>query len=107
MDLSARLASLLAVLVIAMPTGAGSAGDRPSRGGQQQAREAVLRGSYVPLAALLHDAEQRYPGRVIEVDLDDDDHTYEIEILLRDGRVVELTYDARDGRLLDVDVDDD
>ena len=44
-------------------------------------------------------------------DFDDDfeeelDDEYEIEILMRDGRVVELKYDARSGRLLKVEIDD-
>ena len=70
------------------------------------ARDGVRSGEFVRLERLLVDAERRYPGRVIEVELDQDDDEYEIEILMRDGRVVELKYDARSGRLLKVEIDD-
>ncbi|WP_043797062.1 PepSY domain-containing protein [Arenimonas composti] len=74
-------------------------------GDSRRVRDAVARGELVPLESLLADAERRFPGRVLEVDLDDGE--YEIEILAADGRVAELTYDARDGRLLGVEFEDD
>ncbi|WP_158238339.1 MULTISPECIES: PepSY domain-containing protein [Luteimonas] len=80
--------------------------DKPPRVDAAYARDGVRRGELVRLEVLLADAEQRYPGRVVEVDLDDDDDEYEIEILMADGRVAELTYDARDGRLLEIEIDD-
>jgi len=45
---------------------------------------------------------------VLEVDLEREGgrYLYEIEILLTDGHVVELTYDAATGRLLEVEVED-
>ena len=71
----------------------------------ERAREGVEAGRYVPLEDIIRDARQRYPGRIVEVELEDDDE-YEIEILQADGTKVELEYDARTGELLDVDVDD-
>ncbi|HEX4852799.1 MULTISPECIES: PepSY domain-containing protein [Arenimonas] len=71
----------------------------------RRAREGVRRGEFVPLERLLARAEREHPGEVLEVELDDGE--YEIEILREDGRVVELTYDARSGRLLELEVDDD
>jgi uncharacterized membrane protein YkoI len=85
--------SLLAVLAIAL------AAPAPADDGQRRARDGVSRGELVPLETLLADARKRHPGRVLEVELDDGE--YEIEILADDGRVVELTYDARSGRLLE------
>lgn len=76
------------------------------RDGADYARDSVRNGEFVRLEHLLADAETRFPGRVIEVELDQDDDEYEIEILMRDGRVVELKYDARNGRLLKVEIDD-
>ncbi len=73
--------------------------------GSRRARDGVARGEYVRLETLLADADARYPGRVVDVELDDGE--YEIEILQADGRVVELTYDARDGRLLETEIEDD
>lgn len=69
-----------------------------------RARSAVEAGRYLPLEQILRDALARYPGRVVEVELDDDE--YEIEILLDDGDKVELEFDARSGELQDVDTDD-
>mgnify|MGYP002780560884 CR=1 FL=1 len=71
----------------------------------RRARDGVRRGEFVPLERLLAQAEREHPGEVLEVELDDGE--YEIEILREDGRVVELTYDARSGRLLELEVDDD
>lgn len=82
------------------------AGPQDRQGTADYARDGVRSGEFVRLERLLADAERRYPGRVIEVELDQDDDEYEIEILMRDGRVVELTYDARSGRLLKVEIDD-
>lgn len=71
----------------------------------ERAREHVEAGRYVPLEDIIRKARDRYPGRVVEVELDDDE--YEIEILQDDGTKVELEYDALSGKLLEVDVDDD
>lgn len=97
------LIALVAVALVPAPTRADD-DDRPRRGDSAQAREGVRRGEFVRLETLLADAERRYPGRVVEVDLDDDE--YEIEILMHDGRIAELTYDARSGRLRKVEIDD-
>lgn len=72
----------------------------------RRAREAVASGDYVPLEALIADALERVPGEVVDVDLDVDDDEYEIEVLDEHGVVWELEYDARTGRLTDLDRDD-
>lgn len=77
----------------------------PADEGSRRAREGVRRGELVPLDRLLADALRLHPGDVLEVELDDGE--YEIEILRRDGRVVELTFDARSGRLLESEFDDE
>lgn len=69
-----------------------------------QARTRVAQGEYLPLESILADARERFPGRLLEVELDDDE--YEVEILMPDGTKVELEYDARTGRLLEVEYDD-
>lgn len=73
------------------------------------ARRAVERGELLPLATILEHAKREYPGRVIEVDLDREHgrYLYEIEILLSDGRVIELTYDGKTGALLETEIEDD
>lgn len=72
----------------------------------ERAREAQRRGEFVALSGILADAERREPGRVLDVELEDDDE-YEVEILRADGKVVELDYDARSGRFLDAEVEDE
>jgi uncharacterized membrane protein YkoI len=80
--------------------------DPPARD-HERARDARSSGQYVSLQTILYDAEVREPGRIIEVELDEEDDEYEIEILRSDGIVVELEYDARTGELLDRDIEDD
>ena len=77
----------------------------PPAADQARVRAAAARGDYVPLEQILQDVERRVTGRVLEVEFDDGE--YEIEILRADGRVVELTFDARSGRLLESEFDDE
>lgn len=71
---------------------------------QDAVREAVRAGRFVPLEQVLADAMRRYPGKLVEVELEGDE--YEIEILGADGVVMELEYDAASGRLLKIEVED-
>jgi uncharacterized membrane protein YkoI len=87
--------TLLAAAILSPPPAA-HADDAADR-----ARRAVAAGEYVPLEAIVEDARSRYPGLIVEVELDGD--AYEIEILDPDGAKIELEYDARTGTLLDVD----
>nr|WP_295571511.1 PepSY domain-containing protein [uncultured Stenotrophomonas sp.] len=97
----AMLSTLPLLLALASaPTAAAPAQD-PA---QQVARRAVQQGRYVPLEGVVRDALQRYPGQLLEVELDDG--VYEVEILRSDGVVVELDYDARNGKLLKTELDD-
>ena len=73
--------------------------------GSRRAREGVRSGQLVPLETLLDQAHREHPGEVLEVELEDGE--YEIEILREDGRVIELTFDARTGRLLESEFDDE
>lgn len=112
-EIRKSLALLLCAGVLAMPATARADDDDDDRGDRYlqdepdhaHARREVRRGGMVPLERILADAERRFGGRAIDVELDDGE--YQIEVLLRDGRVAELVYDARSGRLLDEEVDDD
>ncbi|SDS47116.1 Peptidase propeptide and YPEB domain-containing protein [Halopseudomonas xinjiangensis] len=66
-------------------------------------------GELRPLQSIVDAALARYPGRLLEAELEheDGDYRYEIEIVTKDGRVTELEFDGRTGRLLDVDEDED
>jgi uncharacterized membrane protein YkoI len=94
-----RLTCILLLAGLALPLAAQPVRDH------DRARAAQAKGEFVSLEQILADAERREPGTIIDVELDDDE--YEIEILRADGVVVELEYDARDGRLLEREIEDD
>jgi len=73
------------------------------------ARSAVERGELLPLSRILELVERDFPGRILEVDLERERGRllYEIEVLREDGRVVELTYDGKTGKLLETEIEDD
>lgn len=91
------LALLLSVAL--MPAGAGEPAVKVDH---EDARAARARGEVLPLARLLGRVDRDFGGRVIEVELERDggDLRYELEVLLRDGRVIELEFDARTGELV-------
>lgn len=74
-------------------------------GDHRDLRDAVQRGEIVPLIVIRQHALQHFGGRIIEVDLERrrDGAHYELEVLINDGRVIELTYDAKTGALLAVE----
>ena len=85
------------VLVIALP---GRGDDDHDR-----ARKARAAGDIVPLSQILEQVEATFDGRLVEVELENDDGrtVYEIELLTKQGSVIELTYDARTGRFLEAE----
>ena len=69
-----------------------------------RARAAVRAKEFVSLASILDWMEARYRGQAIEIELEDErgeTPVYEVEWMTPDGHVVELEFDARDGRLLE------
>ncbi|WP_349998663.1 PepSY domain-containing protein [Stenotrophomonas lacuserhaii] len=95
------LKTLVVIALALLPAMTMAAGDDHA---QQTARRAVEQGRYVPLEDVVRDAMRRHPGTLLEVELDD--AVYEVEILRADGVVVELDYDARNGKLLKTELDD-
>ncbi len=86
-----------------------AAGSLPAAGSDHdRARTAVLAGQRLPLSTILQTVESRYGGRILEIELDDDNGRpiYEIELLDDRGRVVELEVDAATGEILDSEYDD-
>ena len=69
---------------------------------QETARRLSETGEILPLETILEQAQQHQPGRVLEVEFDNDhgQYIYEIEILNTKGIVWELQLDARTGQLL-------
>ena len=94
----ARRLSHLALLALLVP-GLAWAGGLD----QDDARRLFRSGAILPLERVLEVVRGYQPGRVIEVELDEDSrrYVYELEILAPDGRVWELEVDAATGRLLE------
>lgn len=65
-------------------------------------------GQILPLEVILGSVLQQYPGEVLKLELDDDDGEliYEIDVLTRRGIVLEMEVDARTGQILDIEEDD-
>lgn len=78
-------------------------------GDHDHARAAVQRGEILPITRILPIVQQRVPGHVIEIELDDDDDgrriEYEIKVLTANGRVIEVKIDARTGRIRKIEED--
>lgn len=76
-----------------------------------QARRLQREGAIVSLESVLERAQQIHPGELFEVELERHHHAahylYEIEILDEDGRVWELTFDARNGAFLEEKIEKD
>lgn len=93
----------LAILALMATTAAAS-----ERRDHERARAAVAAGQRLPLSVILKTIETRFGGRVLEIELEDDDGrpVYEIEMLDDHGRVLELDVDAVSGAILDQEYDD-
>jgi uncharacterized membrane protein YkoI len=65
----------------------------------ETARRLSEAGEILSLETILQHAQQHQPGRVLEVEFDND--IYEVEILNAKGVVWELELDARTGHLLE------
>ena len=76
--------------------------DDDDRADHDRARAALERGEIMSLRTIMEKAETDYPGRLLEVELETKHgrFVYDIEILAADGRLIELLYDAADGKLL-------
>lgn len=70
-----------------------------------EARWAVQSGLALPLAEILQRLDGRLDGDIIEVELDEDDghYVYELKVITRSGRLLEVEVDARNARILEID----
>lgn len=93
---------LLPLLLILLMSPPGRADDDEDRAAL---RDAVRRGEIRPLAEILAQISADYHGEIIEVELDEDDGewVYEIDLLAPTGDRVEFEFDARSGRLLEIE----
>ena len=77
-------------------------------GDHDEARRLSQSGDILSLQVILEKLRPRYPGKVLEVELERKSGRliYELEILSKDGVVLELYIDAKTGDVLRSKVDD-
>ena len=102
--------SLLVIAVTSSILAATSvvASDDHKKQSHEAARQALLRKEVLPLTRILAIAAQRAPGEVIEVELEQGDHgrlKYDLKILAKTGRILELELDAKTGATLKLEDD--
>ena len=103
----------IALAFVAAVLGAGGVGYavRDSFDGREHREEvtSVERGStaQLPLEDALKIALEQVPGEVVKVERDEENgiDVFEIKVLASNGRVREITLDARDGRVLELEDD--
>ncbi len=70
-----------------------------------EALEAVRSGKILPILTIIEKVEREYNGRVVEVELENDEDgntgmTYEINLITAEGRFLEFTVNARTGEII-------
>lgn len=73
-----------------------------------RARRLQRSGQILSLDQIFDNARNIRPGRILEVELDEDNgqYIYQLELLDRNGRVWEMELDARTGQLIELKQDD-
>lgn len=94
-----KATAVLALLVCSMGLQTAAASNK---GDHERARQALESGQILPLRTVLDKLEREYPGKVLEVELEQDDGRwiYEVKLLQADGQLLKLKLDARTGVLL-------
>jgi uncharacterized membrane protein YkoI len=73
-----------------------------------EAKRLLETGEILPLEDLLKKLRQILPGKVLEIELEREDHqiVYEVELLGKDGVIKEVYINARTGKVLSIKEDD-
>ncbi|MFC1684080.1 PepSY domain-containing protein [Pseudomonadota bacterium] len=68
-----------------------------------KARQLVQEGTILPLEQIIERTRSQHPGRILEVEFEQehDRYVYEIELVDEQGQVWELEYDAATGELIE------
>jgi len=76
-------------------------------GDHERARALLEQGEILSLSEIMKQASSRVPGKILEVELDEEDGliVYEIEFLSEQGIIMEMVIDARSGRLISLEED--
>ncbi|HEY1078422.1 MAG TPA: PepSY domain-containing protein [Fontimonas sp.] len=99
--LAGGLIVFAAIARAATPTAAPGAAERSEHG---SLREALERNELVPFISIVDWIETHYVGKIVEVELEDEDDqiNYEIDLLTPTGDMLEFEFDGRTGALLSV-----
>jgi uncharacterized membrane protein YkoI len=75
----------------------------------ERASRSAESGEFVPLASIVAAVRARFPGEIVATEFETRDGrpAYEFHLLSEDGRVTEVRVDARTGRILGGEGDDD
>lgn len=75
---------------------------------QAEIRELVRQGEILPLETILARFPPNEYGKLLDLEVEREHGTvvYEIEFLRSDGRIVEIEVDARNGKILEQEIDD-
>jgi hypothetical protein len=95
-----RLQILLISICIAYLPGISLAGDKDDH---LKARQLVQEGAILPLEQIIERTRLQHPGRILEVEFEQEHnrYVYEIELVDETGQVWELEYDAETGELIE------
>ncbi len=87
------------LLCLALAAGGALASEKPDH---ERARAAVEAGEVMPLPALLEKLQRSHPGRVLELELEQEGGTwiYEVRLLQADGQLLKIKLDARTAQVL-------
>ena len=84
-------------------------GNESRHEGAERASRGTETGEFVPLARIVAAVSAKYRGEIVETEFESRHGRtyYEFHILQPDGHLIEIKVDARNGRYLDVQEDDD
>ncbi len=93
------LRHVVMLLLVAMVLAGGAAA-----GNHDTARDAVRAGRSLPLGAIVGQVQRRYPGRLLDADLQDRGGrlVYRLRWMTPEGNVLKLVVDARSAKVLSV-----
>ncbi|MCX4029751.1 PepSY domain-containing protein [Endozoicomonas sp. SM1973] len=96
---------LLLLILLCWGAATGVAGQDIS---PSQALKLQQQGVILPMSQLLRQVRQRYPGELLNAELERDDgiYEYELKILNPQGQVWEIEVNAQTGAILEVERDD-
>ncbi|MFA5664657.1 PepSY domain-containing protein [Castellaniella sp.] len=105
------------IAALASPVGLYAASTRAGDHDRDRAEQLQAMGEVLPLQQVLASVQRAYPGQVLKVEFEEDDHCrherkkgrdcdtrwiYEFKILQEDGQLIKLKADARTGKVVKV-----